>query len=114
MERAYLQGTVYAFVLVGILTSWMLRRVRETGLAVLPLASGLVWTVGLMWLFDLKFTLANVWGLPLIIGTSAEFGLNVVMNYLEGREHGGPLVHAEHGDGGRPERPSPPSWDSAA
>jgi predicted RND superfamily exporter protein len=92
MERAYLQGTVYAFVLVGALTFAMLRRVRETLLAVLPLGLGLVWTVGLMWLFDLKFNLANVWGLPLIIGTSAEFGLNVVMNYLEGREHGGPLV----------------------
>jgi len=92
MERAYLQGTVYAFVLVGVLTYWMLRRLRETLLAVMPLALGLVWTVGLMWLFDLKFNLANVWGLPLIIGTSAEFGLNVVMNYMEGREHGGPLV----------------------
>jgi uncharacterized protein len=92
MERAYLQGTVYAFVLVGALTFAMLRRVRETLLAVLPLGLGLMWTVGLMWLFDLKFNLANVWGLPLIIGTSAEFGLNVVMNYLEGREHGGPLV----------------------
>jgi predicted RND superfamily exporter protein len=53
---------------------------------------GLVWTIGLMRLFGLQFTLANVWGLPLIIGTSAEFGLNVVMRYLEGREHGGPLV----------------------
>jgi hopanoid biosynthesis associated RND transporter like protein HpnN len=92
MERAYLQGTVYAFVLVGALTFWMLRRVRETLLSLLPLVIGLVWTIGLMWLFDLKFNLANVWGLPLIIGTSAEFGLNVVMNYLEGREHNGPLV----------------------
>jgi hopanoid biosynthesis associated RND transporter like protein HpnN len=92
MERAYLQGTVYAFVLVGALTFWMLRRVRVTLLSLLPLGLGLVWTIGLMWLFDLKFNLANVWGLPLIIGTSAEFGLNVVMNYLEGREHDGPLV----------------------
>jgi uncharacterized protein len=92
MERAYLQGTVYAFVLVGALTFCMLRRTRETLLALLPLALGLVWTVGVMWLFDLRFNLANVWGLPLIIGTSAEFGLNVVMNYMEGREHGGPLV----------------------
>ena len=92
MERAYLQGTLYAFVVVGALTFWMLRRVRETLLSLLPLGIGLVWTIGLMWLFDLKFNLANVWGLPLIIGTSAEFGLNVVMNYMEGREHGGPLV----------------------
>jgi hypothetical protein len=28
----------------------------------------------------------------MIIGISAEFGLNVVLRYLEGRENGGPLV----------------------
>ncbi len=92
MERAYLQGTIYAFVLVAGLTLLMIRRLRETMLALLPLALALVWTVGLMRLFGLQFTLANVWGLPLIIGTSAEFGLNVVMRYLEDREQGGPLV----------------------
>jgi predicted RND superfamily exporter protein len=92
MERAYLQGTAYAFVLVGALTLWMLRRVRDTLLALLPLTLGAVWTLGLMHAFGLRFTLANVWGLPLIIGASAEFGLNVVLRYLEGREHGGPLV----------------------
>ena len=92
MERGYVQGTLYAFILVTALTFWMLRRVRETGLALLPLVLGLLWTVGLMKLFDQQFTLANVWGLPLIIGTSLEFGLNVVMSYMEGREHNGPLV----------------------
>jgi uncharacterized protein len=92
MERGYVQGTLYAFILVTALTFWMLRRVRETLLALLPLALGLLWTVGLMKLFDQQFTLANVWGLPLIIGTSLEFGLNVVMSHMEGREHSGPLV----------------------
>jgi uncharacterized protein len=92
MERAYQQGTIYAFVLVAGLTFWMIRRVRETMLALLPLVIGLLWTVGLMYLFGLRFTLANIWGLPLMIGASAEFGLNIVMRYLEGRQHGGPLV----------------------
>ncbi len=92
MERGYLQGTAYAFILVGCLTLLMIRRLREAALALLPLALGLLWTIGLMHLFGLKFNLANVWGLPLIIGTSAEFGLNVVMRYMEGRAHGGPLV----------------------
>src|SRR4029453_11612276 len=87
MERAYLQGTLYAFVLVSVLIFLMLRRLRETGLALLPLVIGLLWTFGLMWVFGLKFPLANVWGLPLIIGTAAEFGLNVVMSHMEGREH---------------------------
>jgi predicted RND superfamily exporter protein len=62
MERAYLQGTAYAFVLVSLLIFLMLRRFRETGLALLPLVIGLLWTFGLMWVFGLKFTLANVWG----------------------------------------------------
>ena len=92
MERGYLQGTAYAIVLVSALTFLMIRRLRETGLALLPLALAVLWTIGLMHVFGLKFNLANVWGLPLIIGTSAEFGLNVVMRYMEGSRHGGPLV----------------------
>ena len=82
----------------GLLETPGLRRqearatVRETLLALLPLVLGLLWTIGLMRVFDLQFTMANVWGLPLIIGASAEFGLNVMVRYLEGRDHGGLLV----------------------
>ncbi len=77
---------------MGGLTLLMIRRLNESALALLPLVLGLLWTIGLMHLFGLKFNLANVWGLPLMIGISAEFGLNIVLRYLEGRAHGGPLV----------------------
>jgi len=92
MERAYKQGTIYAIILVSGITALMLRRLRETLLALLPLALGLLWTFGLMYVFDLKFNLGNVFGLPLILGAAAEYGLNIVLRYMEGREHGGPLV----------------------
>jgi len=92
MERAYYQGTIYAFLVVGILSFLMIRRVKETLLALLPLVLALLWTIGLMRVFGIQFNMANVWGLPLIIGASAEFGLNVMLRYLEGRDHGGPLV----------------------
>jgi hypothetical protein len=92
MERAYKQGTIYAIILVSGFTFVMLRRVRETLLALLPLALGLIWTCALMYVFRLKFNLGNVFGLPLILGAAAEYGLNIVMRYIEGREHGGPLV----------------------
>jgi uncharacterized protein len=92
MERAYKQGTLYAIVLVSALTALMLRRVRETLLALSPLAVGLLWTAGLMWVFDLQFNLGNVFGLPLILGAAAEYGLAVVIRFMEGRDHGGPLV----------------------
>jgi hopanoid biosynthesis associated RND transporter like protein HpnN len=92
MERAYYQGTIYAFLVVGILSFLMIRRVKETLLALLPLVLALLWTMGLMRVFNIQFNMANVWGLPLIIGASAEFGLNMMIRYLEGRDHGGPLV----------------------
>jgi hypothetical protein len=92
MERSYKQGTVYAIILVSALTFLMLRRIRETLLALSPLALGMTWTAGLMFLFDVKLNLGNIFGIPLILGTAAEFGLNIVMRFIEGRDHGGPLV----------------------
>jgi hopanoid biosynthesis associated RND transporter like protein HpnN len=92
MERAYLTGTAYAFILVGGLSFFMIRRVRESVLGLVPMVLGLLWTLGLMQVFGIKFNLANIWGLPLIIGTAAEFGLNVIVSHLEGRSRGGPLI----------------------
>jgi predicted exporter len=94
MERAYKQGTVYAIVLVTLLTALMLRHVRETLLALSPLALGLIWTAGLMYLFDLKLNLGNIFGIPLILGSGAEYGINIVMRYVEDRDRGrgGPLM----------------------
>jgi hypothetical protein len=92
MERSYKQATIYAIALVALVSFLLLRRVRETVLALVPLALGLLWTVGLMRLVGLKFTMGNIFGLPLILGAAAEFGLNVVLRYMEDRDHGGPLI----------------------
>jgi len=92
MERAYLTGTLYAFVLVGGLSLFMIRRLRESALALIPMILGVLWTIGLMQVCGIKFNLANIWGLPLIIGTAAEFGLNVIVSHLEIRSATGPLI----------------------
>ncbi len=92
MERAYLQGTVYAILLVTLVTALTLRRLRETVLALLPLGLGLMWAFGLMYFFGLKFNMGNVFGLPLILGAAAEYGVNIVLRFMEGRDHGGPLI----------------------
>jgi hopanoid biosynthesis associated RND transporter like protein HpnN len=92
MERAYIQGTLYAVVVVTVLTALLLRRFRETILALLPLALGMLWTFGLMYFLDLKFNLGNVFGLPLILGAASEYGLNIMLRFIEDREHDAPLV----------------------
>jgi uncharacterized protein len=93
MERAYKQGTLYAIVLVTGMTIAMLRRLREAALALLPLALGLAWTFGLMALFRFDLNMGNVFGLPLIVGVAVEYGVNIVIRYMESRRHAGaPLI----------------------
>ena len=46
-----------------------------------------------MALFGLDFNMGNIFALPLIIGSAAEYGLNMVLHYMEARrDPGGPLV----------------------
>jgi hypothetical protein len=92
MERAYQQGTVYAILVVAALTALTIRRWREALLALLPLGLGLLWTFGLMYFFDLKLTLGNVFGIPLILGAAAEFGSNIVLRFMEDQDYEGPLI----------------------
>ena len=92
MERACHQGIVYAFVLVAGIAALMIRRLRETLIAMVPLLLGTLWTVAVMRVTGLRFDLVNVWALPLIIGSAAEYGVNIVMRSLEARADGGPLL----------------------
>ena len=92
MERSYRQATIYALILVAAVSFFLIRRWRLTLFALVPLSLGLLWTIGLMPLFKLKFNMGNIFALPLLIGMAIEFGLNVVLAYMEDREHDGPIV----------------------
>lgn len=90
IERGYFEGTPYALLLVAAITFAILRSVRGTTLALAPVGLGALWTLGVMRLLKLEFNLANVWALPLIVGTAAEYGLNIYVRYLEAVDRGGP------------------------
>lgn len=54
---------------------------RSTGsalLAMIPLAAGLCWMVGLMFLSGQQFTVMNVMGLPMILGIGIDDGVHIV------------------------------------
>jgi hopanoid biosynthesis associated RND transporter like protein HpnN len=92
IRSGYFQGTLYALGLVTVVTAIMLRSALGTLLALTPLGLAALWTVGFMHVLELEFNLANVWALPLILGTAAEFGLNIYVRFQEGRETGGPRL----------------------
>jgi len=92
IRRGYFDGTLYALGFVVLVTAAILGSLLGTILALVPVTLGLLWTLGAMDALGLPFTMANVWAVPLVIGTAAEFGLNVYVRYMEGREVGGPLL----------------------
>jgi predicted RND superfamily exporter protein len=47
-------------------------------MAMIPLAFGLLWMVGLMYLAGMKFNFINVIGLPLILGIGIDDGVHIM------------------------------------
>ena len=97
MKRGYIEGAVYAFLAILIVTFFTLRRISDTLLAVLPLVLGIIWTAGLMWVFNLQFNLANLVAVPLIIGIGVENGIHIVHRFREAGESGPELVAGSTG-----------------
>lgn len=83
IQDGYIEAALYALVAIVLVTFGTLRQVGDTLLAILPLGLGMVWTAGLMWLFDLQFNLANLVAAPLIIGIGIENGIHLVHRFRE-------------------------------
>jgi len=97
MKEGYVQGGLYALIAVVLVTFFTLGGVRDTLLAMLPLGLGMAWTAGLMWLFNLRFNLANLIAIPLIIGIGVENGIHLVHRFREEGESGPALVAGSTG-----------------
>ncbi len=97
MRKGYVEGGFYALIAVVLVAFFSLRSVTDTLLAMIPLGLGMVWTAGLMWVFDLKFNLANLIVVPLIVGIGVENGIHLVHRYREEGEGGVTLITGSTG-----------------
>ena len=97
IKWGYVEGAVYAFLAILVVTFFTLRRTSDTLLALLPLVLGVIWTAGLMRLFNLQFNLANLVAVPLIIGIGVENGIHIVHRFREAGESGPELVAGSTG-----------------
>jgi len=97
MKSGYIEGGLYALIVIVGVAFIALRRIGDVLLAMVPLGLGMVWTAGLMWLFNLQFNLANLVAVPLIIGIGVENGLHIIHRYREAGESGPALVAGSTG-----------------
>ncbi len=75
-------------LLVMFLLLWYdFRRPEYALMAMVPLAAGAFWMVGLMKLFGQQLTVMNVMGLPLIIGIGIDDGVHIMHRWIsEGKD----------------------------
>jgi hopanoid biosynthesis associated RND transporter like protein HpnN len=83
IKHGYAKGALYAALAIPVVTFFALRRVSDTVLALVPVACGVLWTAGLMWLCHLQFNLANLVAVPLIIGVGVDGGINLIRRARE-------------------------------
>lgn len=74
-------------LIIVFLLLWLdFRKVRYGLIAMIPLAVGVLWMIGLMKLTSQQFTVMNVMGLPMIIGIGIDDGVHIVHRWIaEGR-----------------------------
>jgi hypothetical protein len=79
----YRMGALYAAAGVVLVALLMFRAVGPTLLALIPVAVGAAWMLGLMGLLGVPFNAANLLFLPLIAGAGIHNGIHVVARFRE-------------------------------
>jgi len=83
MQRGYIDGGWYAMAAILLYVLLTFRRPLTAALILLPVAVGSLWTVGVMDLFSIRFNLANLVILPLILGIGVVNGIHIIHRYRE-------------------------------
>jgi hypothetical protein len=78
MKASFQQAACYALLMIVPVVLLDFRRLSHTLLAALPMAVGLLQTLGLMGLLDIPLNQANMIVLPLTLGIGMESGINLV------------------------------------
>ena len=84
MRASFLWQGLIASAFVLALLYLDFRSVKLTAIAFLSLLAGLGWTVGLMGLLKIPFTLANFFAIPIMIGLGIDSAIHITHRVLEG------------------------------
>jgi len=85
LKRSYIEAAGWALLATVILVGFHFRRVNSILLALLPVALGSLWVMGLMGWTGLSFNPANVMMLPLVIGIGITNGIHILNRFAEER-----------------------------
>ncbi|MBN1283456.1 MAG: MMPL family transporter [Proteobacteria bacterium] len=77
MRETFLRSAALAFLVICLLVWIDFRSLRASLLAVMPLAVGVLWLLGVMGATGVPFNMANFFAIPIIIGIGVDFGVQL-------------------------------------
>ncbi|GEM_PF-109928 len=86
MRRGYERAGLLALIAVFVFVFADFRNLRDTALATVPLVFGGAWMLETMGLLGWEFNLANLFAVPIIIGTGVDNGVNILYRWREERD----------------------------
>ena len=88
LKESYEEAAWYALGTIALLVLVHFRRISSVVLALLPVAIGTIWLVGLMGALGVPFNPANIMTLPLVIGIGVTNGVHILNRFAEEKNPG--------------------------
>jgi hopanoid biosynthesis associated RND transporter like protein HpnN len=88
LKDSYVQAAWYALAAIGLMVLFHFRSLVCVILALLPVAIGTIWMVGIMGLTGIPFNPANIMTLPLVIGIGVTNGIHILNRFAEEQKAG--------------------------
>ena len=82
---AVLKSMIYSIVIIIFLLMLDFRRLDAVALALIPLVVGMLWLQGVFFIGGFSYNVANIAGLPLLLGLGVVYGVHIVHRWLENK-----------------------------
>lgn len=92
MTRAFMLISIWSMIAVAVITWLDFKRLSAVALCVGVLSAGIAITVGLLAAFDVPLSLANFFGVPILIGLGIDSNIHLLHRADETRHTGDPTV----------------------
>jgi len=83
----FMRYIILALIVIIVSVSILFRNIKKIILALIPVATGLIFMLGAMGLIGIEFNLFNIVATILVIGLGVDLGIFMVCNLSEGYEH---------------------------
>lgn len=83
LKNSYIKAAWYSLFAIALMVLIHFRSIRAVILALIPVAIGTLWLVGIMGFAGLPFNPANIMTLPLVIGIGVTNGIQILNRYAE-------------------------------